>query len=377
MVIYTMKSDDLKEIKQRIYEENRVEELLLAMGCQGVKVTSTRYEAQLPVRFNSPNPRSVQVRRTPTLGCHVYTEGLSNIDIFGLTCYLVLEAKQSDINSKIFEAKKWICSTLGYSISHSASTTPKDVAFGEGFDPLLWLKKLKKKRDKSTHVPSMKTNQIYDESVLQQFDILPYQLYMDTGIEYEIQEIFQVGVDVNRECIIFPIHNDSGEIISVKGRTIISDYKERGIPKFYHYYNYNKMLELYNWHRAISHILERKEIIIFEAEKSCWLATQYGYPNCVALGGCDISSYQVEMIKELGIEVKVIIMFDNDKDYEALEIQADKFGRNRQVYATWDTDGVLGVKDSPVDINGGIFELLYKDSLNNRIVKQDKSKVED
>lgn len=354
----------LKEIKRKIFEEERVEELLYAMGCQQVKNKSNRYEAQLPDKFNSTNPRSVQVYMTDYLSCRIRSRSVSNIDIYGLVSILVFDIDEKDISNNLFKSKKWICETLGYTdfLSNNRVIEVKKE------DPLKWLRDLKKKRNKKI-LREFSENTIYPDSILNQYVMYPYYPYIEQGLEYQTQIDFQVGFDVQTERIIYPIHNEFGDIISIKGRVVDPLYKEKGIYKFLYLYNFNKMIILYNWHNALQYILEKKEVIIFEGEKSCWWATQFGFLNCVAISGDDLSDHQVNIIKKLGIEIKIIIALDKDKTVDDFKKQGKKFGQSRQVYALWDAHNLLSkeLKQSPVDMGAETLLKLYNDCFKHRI----------
>ena len=93
----------------------------------------------------------------------------------------------------------------------------------------------------STILLGEQENQIYDESILNQYVMYPYQGYIDENIDYETQQFFRIGFDVNTERVIFPICNSTGDIISIKGRTLDPAYKEKNLPKFLYLYNFNNL----------------------------------------------------------------------------------------------------------------------------------------
>lgn len=362
--------NDLEDIKKRIFEEDRIGDLLIKLECQNVRLKANRYEAQLPNSFNSSNSRSVQVFLSETLYCAVRSRGITNIDIYDLVSYILFECDDKDsFRKNLYKSKKWICQQLGYEefLGHNNTIEMTE-------NPLGWLKKIKNQR-----LPNLKEfeeNQIYDDSILLQFNMCPvYKFYQD-GVNYETQSEYQVGFDVRSERIIFPIYNQYGEIISVKGRTTDPNYKEKDVPKFIYYYPYNKSIEWYNWHLALYDILEKNEVIIFEAEKSCWLAAQYGYRNTLAIGGTDISLHQIEILKKLPFDTKIILAYDKDKTQKDILREARKFGIVRPIYTFWDSGNLLDIetKDSPVDKGKEIFEVLYDDSkkrkMNELLMKQ-------
>lgn len=353
---------DLLTIKKKILEDERIEELLNCLECKHIKKASNRYEAQLPAKFNKSSTRAVQVYLNDSMSCSIRNLGMSNIDIFGLVSFLVHDCTEEEsILKNIPKSKKWICEKLGYwefirnnDLSEFEKSRP---------DPLEWLKEIRRKRKKNK-VRDFGDNPTYGDDILELFYMFPYKPYIEQGITYETQKYFQIGYDVYSSRIIYPIHNREGQIISIKGRTTDPLYEEHDVYKFIYLINFNKMIEWYNWHRAIQHIQERKEVIIFESEKSCWLATQFGYPNCLAISGDDISLQQVKTIKELGIDTKIIIGMDKDKSKEDVQKQGEKFGKGRLVFAIEDKHELLSLKDkdAPVDKGKDVFERLYNEA---------------
>ncbi|PZT57365.1 DNA primase [Paenibacillus silvae] len=350
-------SNELKEIKERILEEGKVEALLEAMDCEYITLRRNRYEAKLPNKFNSPNRRSVQVYLNDHLSSRIRTLGESELDIYGLVSYIVFESyTHQEQSNTLHKAKKWICEQLNYSeFLNSGYAPPKKN------NQLSWLRSIKRERKKVRELPEYE-NEIYDEDILNQFVLLPHQKYYEEGVDYKTQIEFGIGYDIRSQRIIFPIHNRYGEIVSIKGRTIYDDYEDRDIYKFMYLINFNKMIEWYNWHRALYYIIEQKEVIIFEAEKTCWLSSQFGYRNCLAISGDDISEFQANMIKELGLDINIVIAMDKDKPVEAIKKQAAKFGKTRNVYALFDNKNMYKDRESPCDLGRDTFKQLYEES---------------
>lgn len=337
------------------------------MECSNIKQKTNRYEAKLPDKFGSTNTRSVQVFLSDDLQCVVWSRSISNIDIFGLVSHLVFDCEDNEsVKENLYKAKKWICENLNFT-EYLGNYTPQP----EVEDPLGWLKKVKKQRPKQLR--DIDENQIYDDSILNQYVMMPHYKYYLEGLSYEIQTEYQIGFDLLSERIVFPIYNQYGDIISVKGRTMDENYKEKNIPKFMYLYPYNKTIEWYNWNLALYEILEKREVIVFEAEKSCWYAAEFGYRNTLAIGGSDITLYQVELIKKLPYDTKIILAFDKDKEEKDIRKEADKFGLLRPIHTFWDKKNLLSkdLKHSPTDLGKEVFDFLYQDSIHRRINKSE------
>lgn len=67
---------DLKLLKKRIYKDERIEEVLDALGCKGVHREAGKVVAALP---HGNNKRSVQVRENESLSSHIRSKGIRGI----------------------------------------------------------------------------------------------------------------------------------------------------------------------------------------------------------------------------------------------------------------------------------------------------------
>ena len=64
----------------------------------------------------------------------------------------------------------------------------------------------------------------------------PIKEWLDEGIKQEVMNKYQVRYDKNANRVVFPIYDRYGNIINIKGRTLYSNYKDLGIPKYIYYY---------------------------------------------------------------------------------------------------------------------------------------------
>lgn len=229
-------------------------------------------------------------------------------------------------------------------------------------DNLSWLRDIKKKRVKNKEISS---NNVLPECILNQFIPLPHQKFLDDGISIEAQREFGIRYDLVRDRIIIPLRNKQGGLIGVKGR-YIEDTDD--VIKYYIYwqdkYPIRTDLEFYNLHRALPSIIEKKQCIIFEAEKST-MVLYPKYKNCVALGCSSLSFAQRKILQNLILnhQVQIIFAFDQGLDLEQVfqqhEIQMlKKFAT--LYYIETDT---LGEKESPADRGVEFFGELLKNKL--------------
>lgn len=357
-----MSRNDLPKIKERIYEENKIEEILEALECEYIKAVGVRYECQLPERFHSNNRRSVQVKCTPSLPSKVRSKGISG-DIFMLVGYILYEVETMDeLSDVLFQCKAFICNLFGW---NEYITYEQGDDFSEPKrDYLAFLRPTQKarKQRQRMHVLRDKENIVLDkETVFSWYRRHPHQHFLDDGISVRTQNIFEVMFDETTMRVVFPIYNSRGELISIKGRYIGDDEWVMDEIKYLYLYSFDKSIELFNLHRALPYIKKTGEVIVFESEKSCMLAHQYGFKNTVAISGSEIAPVQAHMLIMLG--VNIIFAFDKDMNYEHVKKQSKQI-RTRKCFWIHDTIGLLEDKDSPVDRGALKWKRLYEECLS-------------
>jgi len=350
---------DLSAIKERIYEENKIEEILEALECEYIKlIGGRRYECQLPPKFHSSNRRSVQVYLTETLPSKIRSKGISG-DIYTLVGYILYEATDEEaLKEVLHQVKAWICNLFGWS-----EYLEKGDDFEESppqKDYLAFLRPIQKERKKRKRLRALrdKENEILDkEKVFSWYrQIGAHVSFLEDGINVRTQKLFEIMYDIETDRVVFPIYNSRGELVSVKGRYVGNDEWTMENIKYLYLYSFDKGIELFNLHRALPHIKKKGEVIVFEAEKSCMKAHQYGFKNTVAIAGSELSPVQAHLL--ITLEANIIFAFDNDMDEEHVKKQAKQI-RTRKCFWIHDTLGLLGDKDAPVDKGKDVWLRLY------------------
>ncbi|WP_090739367.1 toprim domain-containing protein [Paenibacillus sp. Mc5Re-14] len=345
-----MNVNDLPIIKERIYEEGLVEQILEALECEYVRpIGNARYEAMLPLRFMKGNKRAVQVKNTPSLPSHIYTTGV-NGDIFLLVGYILYGVEtQEELQDILFQCKAFVCNLFGWHeyITYEQGDDFEEIV--EKRDYLAFLRPTQKDRKKRNRLKVMrdKENQVLDkDTVFSWYRQIPQGAFIEDGISVRTQKVFEVMFDETTMRVVFPIYNSNGELVSIKGRYIGDDEWVLDEIKYLYLYSFDKSIELFNYHRALPYIKKSGEVIVFESEKSCMKAYQYGFKNCVAICGSELSPVQAHMLIMLG--VNITFAFDNDMDDEHVRKQAKQI-RTRKCFWIKDTLGLLDEKDAPVD----------------------------
>lgn len=346
---------ELQKIRSRIYNENRIEEVLEMLDCWGIETeqNGNLYVAGLP---DGENKRSVQVKNNENLTSHIRSRGVEG-SIFDIISYIVFEADTADKRLDCLpKSKYWICNKLGYLeyidefYKETSGETVQKLRYNE------WLRKLNKPVKSPLH------NEVKNIKVLNYFGTVPYLKWIKEGISIKTQKYFQVGVDVQSERITFPVHNKYGELIGVKGRYFGRNKDIEDRYKYLYIIPCNKSIEFFNLHRALPFINEKKEVIIVEGAKTVMLLHQWGFKNVISIEGDILTDYQICLLKNFGLDVNYIFAWDKDKSVEFIFNEVIRLnGRKR--YAIYDKENLLNEKDSPCDRGKEVWEYLYQNNI--------------
>lgn len=183
-------------------------------------------------------------------------------------------------------------------------------------------------------------------------DMDKLSIWVDEGISQESLDKFQVRYDRMSDRIVYPIRSVDGKIVNIGGRTIDPKWKEKGLRKYCYFYNWGILNTLYGLYENYKHIIEKKEIILFEGCKSVLIANTWGIKNCAAILTSHLNPYQMKILARLGC--KVVFALDKDVDI-AKDHNINKLKKYINVYSVVDIDDDLDYKDSPVDKGEEVF----------------------
>ncbi len=224
----------------------------------------------------------------------------------------------------------------------------------------------------NTRIVEMK---IYDDTVLKNLPrphILPWE---KEGITKEVMDYHNICYDGSAQGIVIPHYDIDGSLVGIRERTLIKENEIYGKyrPMYLNRTMYNHPLgfNLYNINFSKENIKRTKKVIIFEGEKSPLLfASYFGQENdiTVAVCGSSLSSYQVKLLLDLGID-EMIIAFDKqfkelgDKEHlgwvKKLKDIDKKYSKYIKISYMFDKWGLLGYKDSPIDCGKETFLELF------------------
>lgn len=183
------------------------------------------------------------------------------------------------------------------------------------------------------------------------------KVWKDEGISDESLERFQVRYDSLSNRIVYPIRDMEGRIVNVGGRALDSDWKERGQRKYCYFYPWGSVNTIYGLFENLEAVKENKEVVLFEGCKSVLIADTWGIKNTAAILTSHLNLNQASILAQLGCDVVFAldkgIIIRNDKHIQLLK-------RYVKVYYVWDNEGLIDVKDSPVDGGKEVFQKLYQ-----------------
>ena len=122
------------------------------------------------------------------------------------------------------------------------------------------------------------------------------------------QELVKQGIlnarynERNYQRLMFPLHNEDGELIGFNGRTL----KEKSdTDQIYVKYllspeslEFSKSKTLYNLHRAKDYIKEKDQVYIVEGVMDCMTLWQLGKKNVVCTLGTALTKEHIQLLKK-------------------------------------------------------------------------------
>jgi len=356
-----------KIIKKHLLDNTeKIEKLLEEIDCEYVKYeqNGNLITCQLPFgKFNSKNKRAVQVKLNDSLSSTIRNQSdFPSSDLFDLISYVHFDKRGEEIKSNLNNSKNFISDICG--LKHLANDAFKE---DQKDSSLNWLLGIRNKRKNDVNI---QPNPILPETVLN--DFIPYPSYdwLMEGISYRTQKYYGVGFDLESKRITIPMRNRFGKLVGIKGRILRDEDDDR---KYLYLHRFQNRMEWFNLHMAHPYILSEKRVYIFEAEKSCMKAFSNKVYNTLGIGSSEISIEQAHIIKQLGLDVEIVLCYDKGINLDDIRNQSKIFD-GRKVFAMYDNNDLLGNKDSPIDrglqvwnrlVNECIFEIKNTKPIDN------------
>lgn len=339
------------EIKEYIYNNNKIVDVLQDLGCHSIKEHIEYFSCGMP---DGDNKSSITVYKQKHLPVVAYTRNIK--DNNGYSDIISLMAFIRKINMLSYNIK-YLCDLLNIDYYYNfEDDLPKSIQI---------TRFLSEQNFQQTKEKPLKP---ISEKILSYYYNIPNKLFLDDNISIKTQQEFEIGYDTQENMITIPIRDDIGTLVGVKGRTLLPHSDN----KYYYIQSCAKSQILYGLHKTYSYIIEKKEIIIVESEKSIMKLWQNGIKNVVAIAGHNISSVQVEKIERLMLK-EIILCYDEDvfRNKETNKVskteylqERNKFLKTENVSAMIDIKKqILNDKESPAD-NIKKFNFLYKHRIN-------------
>lgn len=323
---------DVKELKNYVYENRYVEQILESIGCHHIKYhASNGYWTCANATGN--NNGAIVLYNNEYLMCLNYTRQMikseRKTDIIDLVCYT------KDLTFP--EGLKFICEEIGMSYYHDF-----DEDIPESF------KILKMIEDMNSNINEEKEKPLkpISERILSYYKEYVNDLFYEDNIDYQTQREFEIGFDEESNRYTIPIRSELGDLVGVKGR-----YFDRKVPDNQNKYVYLEPCArskiLYGLYKTINYIKSTGKIYVGESEKFPLQLWSYSYRNGCGTGGKELSQCQIDMLVRFGVDI--IFCFDKDVTKEELEELADRFPEGVPLFYMFDEDNILEEHQSPSD----------------------------
>lgn len=209
------------------------------------------------------------------------------------------------------------------------------------------------------------TMETYDEAILEPYLHKYNTMFFNDGIDYQTQEKFKVGYDLETNSILIPQYTFDGKLFGIQARN--NDLNCEHSQRWWAFLPCSRSLSLYGWHINYQSIQEKGMVIIGESEKFPQQLDSFDCHIGLATCGNNISPVQEKYIKGLLVP-KIILGYDEGLEENYLREQAKKLKVNTSIYKNsvgyiFDRDNEIllkGSKMSPSDVGKKGFAELIK-----------------
>ena len=339
---------DTIELKRHIYKDKKIEYVLENIDCGHIKYHPLK-EYYSCSNYNGDNPSAVNIKNNEYLNVVNYTrqsEFPEQSDIITLVQY--------NKQCSFIDAVKYLHSLLGLEYSYKNKPEKKEedkINILEIFEKI-------RNRTKISKV-NVADIQILDENILDEYvPLLHIDFYKD-GIMPWTREKFGICYSYKQKRVILPIrHWLTGELVGTNARTMIANYKELGISKYFITPTYQKSLNLYGLYENYDSIQKAGYVVLYESERSVLKRHSLNDGTGIALQGHILSDEQLRIL--IGLNVDIVIAMDNDVSIDEVRHMCSKFYHIRNVYYIHDKYDLIPEKSCIADTNNKTFEFLMK-----------------
>lgn len=347
----------ISELKEYIYKNEKIKYILEEIGCSNVRYNSQK-EYWSATQPDGDNPQGVNIRNNEYLNYRSFSRGIGYEDNQDLISLIEAVMKLSFI-----EAVKYTHKILDIPFEFKRKEEKKQ----KQYDPLDIFKRVLRSNRAVVNVDDIK---VLDEELLDDYVPMLHIDWLRQGITERTRKKFGLAYSYKYKRVVIPMRYWlTGELLGFNQRTVIENYKEFGIKKYFITPTYPKQLNLYGLYENYDAIQKAGYVVVYESEKSVLKRDSLCDSTGVAISGHSLSQEQISIL--IGLNVDIIISMDKDININEVRHLCSKFYNIRNVYYTYDTHDLLGAKDSIADAPNKIFNFLMKYK-----VKYDKNEHE-
>jgi DNA primase len=239
------------------------------------------------------------------------------------------------------------------------------------FDPLSVFKRVLRKNGRVVNVDDI---HVLDDKLMDDYVPMLHIDWAKQGITERTRKKFGLAYSYRYKRVIIPMRYWlTGQLLGFNQRTVVENYDEFGIKKYFLTPTYQKQLNLYGLYENYDAIQKAGYVTVYEAEKSVLKRDSLNDPTGVAVSGHILSDEQARIL--IGLNVEVVIALDKDISIDEVRHMCNKFKNIRKVSYIYDKWDILGKKDSPADARNKDYQFLF----DNRIVydREEQRKYEE
>ena len=339
----------INELKEYIYNENKIEYILEQLGCHEIKYNEQK-EYWSAAQPDGDNPQGVNIRSNQYLNYRSFSRGVDYEDGQDLINLVETIKKMSFI-----ESVKYLHKILDLPFEFKK----KEDKPQKKFDPLSIFKKVLRCNRRTIDVEEIK---VLEDKLMDDYVPMLHIDWFREGIMPWTRERFKLAYSYKHKRVVVPLRYwATGELLGFNQRTTVENYDEFGIKKYFITPTYPKALNLYGLYENYDSIQKAGYVVVAESEKSVLKRDSLGDGTVVALSGKSISDEQVRIL--MGLNVEIVIGLDKDVDINEVRHMCEKFKNVRKVSYIYDFMGILGDKDAPMDARNKDYQFLFENRI--------------
>ena len=356
---------------KRDFSNEQIIKVVLALGSDDYREDKTLPDSPLIFQTICHNPAhcgSYKLYYYPdSHQFHCYTQCSCNFDVYEL----VMRSRKCSF----FEAMTWVKSVLELEEPQKLGFFSEEQEPQETDDWEL-LNKYASRRKQTRPVEDYIA---LSPALLDYYtNVYPVECLRD-GISPEAMDRFNIRFNIAGNEIVIPHYDRQNRLIGIRSRSFEPFKVEAGnkyMPTFMEGKDFRHSLRnnLYGLNVCESSIKRIGKIMLCESEKAAMQSyTMYGENSfTVAVCGSNISNAQRDLVLSLGVR-EVFIGFDKEY-HEAYSDESDAYADKLLhlagmfapyvvTYVLFDTQGLLGYKDSPTDRGQAVLEALMRSKI--------------